>query len=71
MLRCPHKRRIGGDLVFVGGQQHGVRRVLNTGIPSAKQVERGLAARAQQPGVVVDAAVPGADDLGQRVAVGG
>ena len=60
-----------GHVFFVGGQEHRVRCVLDSGIPSAQQVERGLAACTEQPCVVVDAAVFGADDLGERVAVGG
>ena len=51
-----------GDLVFVAGQQHRVGRVLDAGVLAAQQVQRGLAACAQQPGAVVDAAVLGADD---------
>ena len=50
MLRCPHNAQDRGDLVFVGGQQHGVRRVLDSAISSPQQVERGLAARTEQPG---------------------
>ena len=53
------------------GQQHGVWRVLHSGVSASQQVERGFAARAQQPGVVVDAAVLRADDVGQRIRVGG
>ena len=60
-----------GDLVVVAGQQHRVGCVLDAGVLAAQQVEGGLAACAQQPGTVVDAAVLGADDRGQRVAVGG
>ncbi len=59
-----------GDLVFVAGQQHRVGRVLDSGVPASQQVKGGLAAGAEQPGVVVDAAVVCADDVGQRVAVG-
>ena len=71
MLRCPQQPQDRGNLVFVAGQQHRIRRVLDSGILASQQVKRGLAACAQQPGTVVDAAVLGPDDLGQRVAVGG
>ncbi len=60
-----------GDVVLRAGQQHGVGRVLNPGVPASQQVERRFAACAQQPGVVVDSAVFGADDAGQRIRVGG
>ena len=60
-----------GDLVFVAGQQHRVGRVLHSGIRASQQVERRLAARAKQARAVVDAAVLGTDDVGERVSVGG
>ena len=71
MLRSRAAAQDLGDLVLVAGQQHRVGRVLDSGVLAAQQVERGLAAGAQQPGAVVGAAVLGADDGGQRVAVGG
>ena len=59
MLRCAQQPQNLGDLVLVAGQQHRVRRILDSGILAAQQVEGGLAAGAQQPGAVVDAAVLG------------
>ena len=59
-----------GYLLVTAGQEHRVGRVLHTGVLAAQQVQRRLAAGAQQPGTVVDAAVIGADDRRQPLAVG-
>ena len=59
-----------GDLFFAAGQQHRVGCVLHAGILAAQQVQRGLAASTHQPGAVVDAAVLGADDRRQPLAIG-
>jgi hypothetical protein len=59
------------DLVVVGGKEHRIRRVLFAGILAAQQVWRGLAAGSQQSAVVVGDAVRDADDVDQRLRVGG
>ena len=53
-----------GDLVLATRQEHRVGRVLDTGILAAQQVQRRLAAGAEQSALVVDTVVVGSDDLG-------
>ena len=66
----PAQSQNRGDLLVVAGQQHRVGCVLHSGVPASQQVKGGLAAGAEQPIPVVDAAVVSADDVGQCVAVG-
>jgi hypothetical protein len=54
-----------GDLVVGSGQQHGIRSILLTGVLAPQQVQRRLAAGAQQAVPVVEAAVVRAHDGGQ------
>ncbi len=59
-----------GYLFFVAGQQYRIWRILHAGILAAQQVQRGLAAGAQKSGTVFDAAVLGADDRREPIAIG-
>ena len=68
VLRAISENR--GHIFFIAGQQHRVGRILYAGVLAAQQIQRGLTARTQQPGSVVDAAVRGPHDLRQPLAIG-
>ena len=59
-----------GDLVVATGQQYRVGSVLDAEIAAAQQVQRRLAAGAQQPVVVGDGDVGVTEDRGEAVPVG-
>ena len=58
-----------GHLVVGAGQQNRIGSILKAGVLAAQQVQRGLAAGAQQAISVIDAEMIRAHDRGQRLAV--